>query len=118
MNRLLSNIRLVVGFASLWVVASILATYITGKWHWFGRSGAIVTVVGLILSVRPFVRMGLAKWLRSQTVLDYGHIEPTPEELEEERQSTLDAKASKIGLTMAIVGTVVWAYGDLVGGLP
>jgi hypothetical protein len=118
MNRLFSNIWLLIGVAALAVVASVLASHITGKWHWFGRSGAIVTMAGVILSVRPLVRMGFAEWLRSQRVIDGGHFVPTPEEIEEERQTTLDATASNIGVYMALVGTVVWAYGDLIGGVP
>lgn len=118
MNRLFSNIWLLVGVSVLVVVASVLASYMTCKWHWFGRSGGIVTMAGVILSVRPLVRMGFAEWLRSQRIIDCGHIVPTPEEIEEERQSTIDATASKLGVYMALAGTLVWAYGDLIGGLP
>lgn len=118
MNKLLSNVWLLVGVAALVVVISVLESYITGKWHWFGRSGAIITMAGVILNMRPLVRMGLAEWLRSQQVIDGGHFEHTAEEIEEERQETLDAFAAKIGLYMVVAGTVVWAYGDLIGGLP
>lgn len=118
MNRIFSNIWLLTGIAVLTVVASGVASYITCKWHWFGRSGAIVTMAGVILSVRPLVRMGFAKWLLSQRVIDEGHIVPTPEEIEAVRQTTLDAKASHIGVYMALFGTIVWAYGDLFGEIP
>ena len=118
MNRHFANIWLLISIAALAVIASVLVSSFTGKWHWFGRSGAIVTMVGVILSVRPLVRMGFAEWLRSQGVINGGQFEPTPEEIEEERQITLDAAASRIGIYMALVGTVVWAYGDLIGGLP
>jgi hypothetical protein len=75
-------------------------------------------MVGVILGVRPLVRMGFKDWLSSQRVIDGGHIEPTAEEIEERRQLEVDAIASKIGVYMALVGTVLWAYGDLIGGLP
>jgi len=118
MNKLLSTIWLIAGIAALAVVASFLVSCITGKWHWFGRSGAIATMAGVILSVRPLVRMGFVEWLHSQRAIDAGHVVPTPEEVEEERQTTLDATASHIGVYMALVGTLVWAYGDLIGGVP
>jgi hypothetical protein len=118
MNKLLSNVWLLVGVAVLVVVISVLESYTTGKWHWFGRSGAIITMAGVILNMRPLVRMGLTEWLRSQQVIDGGHFDPTPEEIEEERQTTQDAIASNIGLYMVLVGTVIWAYGDLISWLP
>ena len=118
MNRNLSNTYLLVGIAVTAVVTSILVSYLTCKWHWFGRSGAIVTMIGVILSVRPVIRMGYDEWIKSLSIIDGGHYPPTPEEIEEERQMNLDAMASRIGIYMALVGTLVWAYGDLVGGLP
>ncbi|MGO9570150.1 MAG: hypothetical protein ACLP5H_21685 [Desulfomonilaceae bacterium] len=100
------------------VVISTQASYVTGKWHWFGRSGGIITMMGVLLTVRPLVRMGVTKWFNSQRVIDGGGAAPTPEEVEEERQLKLDAKATQIGVIMALVGAVIWAYGDLIGGLP
>ncbi|MBI3100103.1 MAG: hypothetical protein HYY98_00885 [Burkholderiales bacterium] len=118
MAKLLSNIRLLVGAAVLAVAISFATSFVTSKWHWFGRSGAVLTMAGVILSVRPLVRMGFSEWFRSLNVIDGGHFELTPEEIEAERQSRLDATASHVGVYMALVGTVVWAYGDLIGGFP
>ncbi len=118
MAKYLSNISLLVGVAALAVAVSFAASLVTAKWHWFGRSGAIITMVGVVLSVRPLVRLGFAEWFRSLHIIDCGHLEPTPEEIEAERQSKLDATASHIGVCMALIGTVVWAYGDLIGGVP
>lgn len=118
MAKYLSNIRLVLGATVLAVVISFAASYVTGAWHWFGRSGAIVTIAGVILSVRPLIRMGFSEWFRSLTIIDGGHFEPTLKEIEAEHQSKLDATAYHIGVYMALIGTIVWAYGDLIGGLP
>ncbi len=74
-------------------------------------------MAGVLLSVRPIVRMSLTEWVRAQSVIDGGHVVPTPAEIEEDRQMKLDATATQIGAVMAIVGTVIWAYGDLIGGL-
>ncbi|WP_154716798.1 hypothetical protein [Sterolibacterium denitrificans] len=74
-------------------------------------------MAGVILSVRPLIRLGFSEWFRSLSVIDGGYIEPTPKEIEAERQSKLDATASHIGVYMALIGTLVWAYGDLIGGL-
>lgn len=118
MRKHFSNIWLLFGLAAVVLVVSTVASYLTCKWHWFGRSGAIVTVAGVLLSVRPLVRMGLTEWVRSQSVIDGGQDPPTPEEVEEDRQTKLDATATQIGAAMAVIGTLIWAYGDLIGGLP
>jgi hypothetical protein len=118
MRKHLSNRWVLVGVAAVALVASALISYLTSKWHWFGRSGAIVTLLGVLLSVRPLVRMGLIEWVKEQSVIDGGHVPPTPEEVEEKRQTKLGATATQIGAAMAVVGTLIWAYGDLIGGLP
>lgn len=118
MAKYLSNIWLLVGVAALAVAASFIASLVTSKWHWFGRSGAIITMTGVILSVRPLIRMGFSECFRSQSIIDGGHVVPTPEEVEAERQSKLDAIASHTGVYMALIGSIVWAYGDLIGGVP
>lgn len=100
------------------MLASAAASLWSYQWLWLGRSGAILTIAGVLLTFRPLVRMGLAKWLRSQSIIDGGHFVPTEEESEADRQATIDGSASKLGITLAIIGTLIWAYGDLISGLP
>jgi hypothetical protein len=58
--------------------------------------------------------MGYADWYQSTTVTDGGSFKPTPEELEEARKSATDARCVQLfGPVLAILGTVLWAYGDL-----
>ena len=118
MLKSLSNIKLVIGFAALVVLVSFFVSFTTSSWHWFGRSGAILTIAGVILSTRPLIRLGFSEWLRSLQIIDCGHIIPTQEEIEAEVQSNKDASAFHIGVYMTLIGTLIWAYGDLIGGLP
>lgn len=118
MRRLFSNIEFLFAASALIMLASAAASLWSNQWHWFGRSGAILTIAGVLLTFRPLVRMGLAEWLRSQSNKDLGLLTPTEKEIEADRQATIDGSASKLGITMAIIGTLVWAYGDLIGGLP
>jgi hypothetical protein len=118
MKKALSNIAVLVGVAALALLISAIASCVTRKWHWFARSGAIVTMAGVILSVRPLIRMGLPTLLKSQSIIDGGHVPPTAEGVEETRQQQRDATATEIGAVMAFVGTLIWAYGDLIGGIP
>ena len=100
------------------MLVSAVFSFATGKWHWFGRSGAVGTIAGAILTVRPLVRMGLEEWVRDLSTIDGGHIIPTPEEVEANRQAKTDARAVSCGAILAVFGTLVWAYGDLIGAAP
>ncbi|MGY2237804.1 hypothetical protein [Pseudomonas gingeri] len=118
MRRLFSNIEFLVSTSSLIVLVSVFAAAYSNQWHWLARSGSILTIAGLLLTFRPLVRMGLAELLRSQSETDLGGLVDTAEDIEKKRQLKMDGTASKWGVGMAIAGTIVWAYGDLVGGLP
>jgi hypothetical protein len=61
--------------------------------------------------------LGVANWIKSQNDKNLGNLVPTEEEIEIDRQREIDGKASKLGMSMAIVGTLIWAYGDLIGDL-
>lgn len=118
MRKLLSNNRLLILFAVLTVIISFFVSLKTCMWHWFGRSGAIMTMVGIMLSIRPLVRMGRKEWVNFLGKCDGGNFVPTPEDKENERQAELDAKAFQFGSVLLLIGTLIWAYGDLFGGLP
>lgn len=117
MNRLLSNSSLLLSLCTIVVGVSLSVSLWSGAWHWFARSGAIATLAGVVLSVRPLIRMGLLGWVRHQNKIDGGGAGPTPEELEADRQQLLDARAARLGALLAVAGTLVWAYGDLLGEL-
>lgn len=118
MRRVFSSIEFLVAISSVIVLLSAAGSLWSNQWHWFGRSGAILTIAGLLLTFRPLVRLGLSELLRSQSNKDLGGLVDTPEETEAARQVKIDGIASVLGVSMAIFGTLVWAYGDLVGGLP
>jgi hypothetical protein len=69
-RRLFSNVSLVVILSTGFVGASLAFSYLTGKWHWFGRLGALATMAGVLLSVRPLVRMGFAEWIAYTSTID------------------------------------------------
>jgi hypothetical protein len=116
-NCLLTSITAMILAAFLSVTFSATGALVTSDWNWFARSGALVTVCGVILSVRPIIRKGYKGWLASLRVIDGGSLEPTPEEREESRQLDIDARAIWIGALMALGGALLSAYGDLVGNL-
>lgn len=111
----LANIGVMAMLAILSGIISALISQCSSDWTWFSRSGAMITVCGVALSVRPVIRKGYKPWLKSLQEIDCGHIVPTAEEIEESRQVDQDALALWIGAIMAFVGAIIGAYGDLVG---
>ena len=118
MKRYIENLWLVTAVPLAIVTLSLAISVATSKWHWFGRSGAIATLAGVVLTVRPLVRLGLAGFIEHTLTLDDGTVQPTPEEIEAQRQRVLDGRALKHGTWLVITGTLIWAYGELLGGLP
>lgn len=117
MKSLLANTSLVTAIGLIVVFISLAASAYSGQWHWFGRSGSVMTMCGVILMIRPIIRLGLKEWIRVQNTINGGSFESTEEEIEADRQSVLDHVASQIGYVLTILGTVIWGYGDLIGRL-
>lgn len=115
MKKFFSNSLLLFLIALAISIGSLIFSFMTNQWHWFGRSGSWLTIIGVLMSSRPLIRLGLKDWIISQQTIDLGHITPTPEEILEETEHKLDALAFKLGIIISITGTLVWAYGDLLG---
>jgi hypothetical protein len=80
-----------------------------------GRCGATWVVIAGAIIARPIIRMGYGAWRESSKIIDGGHFVQTPEEIEENRQSDIDAACVQLhGPILAVFGTLLWAYGDLV----
>jgi hypothetical protein len=116
MKMLLSNIYLVTAIGLMSVTISLSLSAYSGDWLLFSRAGAIMTICGLILTIRPIIRLGPKLWIEEQKTIDGGSFEPNSVEIEANRQSDLDNTASLIGFVLIILGTIIWGYGDLVGG--
>jgi hypothetical protein len=100
-----------------WVGLSAFLSVTTSEWHWFQRSGAVVVGAGALLSTRRLIRLGTAGAYVGETTWDDGHVVPTEEELAADRQRKADISAMYLGFITVVTGTVIWAYGDLVGRL-
>ncbi len=92
--------------------ASLLASFATGQWHWFQRSGALVVSIGAILSTRPLLRNELMRMIRQRTqdLMVPAAAGPGDVTLE-------DRNACFCGFLVVGAGTLTWAYGDLLGCL-
>jgi hypothetical protein len=95
------------------MVVSLITSGVTGDWHWFARSGSLVTVGGLIMSSRAVLR----KSIFDDTFIELGLTDEHQIEERERRNRDRDLAFSKIGLAYVFFGTIIWGYGDLLGEL-
>jgi hypothetical protein len=97
-----------IAWTAFWVFLSIRQR----DWHWFARCGAIIAFAGGMLTCRTVLRR-TAEYHRGILQMTIFQTLSAEELTELER----DALASKIGLGFLVGGSLVWAYGDLVGRL-
>lgn len=93
---------------------SFFISYLTGQWHWFQRSGALLVSIGAILSTRRLLRVGLTGMLSGSSYFDMARrlemITGNAQDLETRR----DLLSSYWGFGIVGLGTIIWAYGDLI----
>ena len=92
------------------VGGSLALSFTTDAWHWFQRSGALLVSIGAILSTRHLLRGMLSSMLE----------EEKPSEtfaLDRRALSDSDLATCLVGFLVVGLGTIIWAYGDLLGCL-
>ena len=96
------------------VGASFFTSFYTGQWHWFQRSGALLVSIGAILSTRRMLRLGLDELMLGssyfETVASVERNKGDAKDLETKR----DIISAYWGFGVVGIGTLVWAYGDLI----
>lgn len=97
------------------VIAGAAASAWTQDWSHFPRGGAVMVLFGVVLGGRIFVRKGLDTVIRSQFYKDYGLVTDEPGEGPGDEEIKLDVRATYRGGRLAVAGTLIWAFGDLVG---
>jgi hypothetical protein len=78
------------------------------------RCGATWVVFAFVIIARPIIRVGYTAWYQSRRTIDCGTFPATPQQEEENRQRRTDENCVQLyGPTLAVFGTILWAYGDL-----
>ncbi len=105
MRRVFSNTWLMSIVSVLTLLGNFYWSVTTCEVHWFQRSGSIVVLLGVIIAARPIIRLG--KEYQNE---DWN----LPNESLEGKMVLLDQRAEFLfGPLVALVGTIVWGYGDL-----
>jgi hypothetical protein len=114
--------RVVRGFlaaATFTLLAGAAISAATGDWTWFGRAGAVLTALGLVLASRKILiaRADLLALLAEMERVD-GAERTARLESFKRLQRDLDRQVmEKAGFGLLILGTLVWGFGDLIGRL-
>jgi hypothetical protein len=95
--------------AIVWTVLSIWISIHTNSWTWFGRSGSVLGILGGVLSCRSVLRLTREERERFRN-MNAVECFTTTELADQER----DSNAMIMGVVLLIVGTLIWAYGDLI----
>lgn len=95
--------------------ASFFASYYTDQWHWFQRSGALLVSIGAILSTRRMLRSGLDGLMHGRSASEVIAAIEKNNAHSEDSETRRDLISAYWGFSVVGFGTLIWAYGDLVG---
>jgi hypothetical protein len=108
-------VLLAVALASL--ALSAFAAISSCNATWLGRSGSVVTVVGLLITIKHTV---LSKSRNPHDVVmeknHYANWAPdgdSPEYASAVRTAAQILRDERLGLSLTVLGTALWGYGDL-----
>ena len=111
--KLLSIADVTVG---VWLSMSV------GDWQWFARSGAMLVVLGILLTSSQIIEN--SRRLKTRHTLHPSHFKHDyAEELKQRKLAHASILEEDIwhdglrGLYLLIIGTLIWGFGDLVGWL-
>ena len=88
--------------------ASFLVSLQTGAWHWFQRSGALLVSIGAMLSTQ-----GAFKTLLGRIIGDGPQGRNLPS-IDAADRTSRELWTCLCGFWIVGIGTLVWAYGDLI----
>jgi hypothetical protein len=97
-------------------IAATLSCYLaihTHRLDYFARSGAIVTLCGLLMTFREYLRRARDLYWRDTGLADQPAFGRLNQMEARPKARVADAKALRVGLLYTVIGTTIWAYGDL-----
>lgn len=97
------------GMSFLVSLLTLYYSFSSWQWHWFARSGAFITVVGIIMTGTQLVESG---WRFRAFINGWKGSGDSPfaPVYEEEDLRWL---SDYIGFWLLIAGTIIWGFGDL-----
>lgn len=119
MRNILLNTFFVVVLVLTSSVISFWYSLETGDFVWFSRAGSIVTVFGILLTVKHNI-LSNSRDLESVVMEKNNYAKYAPKKgsdkyTEHENSAKGIIRDEYVGILITILGTIVWGYGDLLG---
>ena len=80
---------------------------------YFSRSGSIVTLCGLLMTFREYLRGTRDRYWRETGLADQPAFRWLDQMEARMNAQTADGKALRVGIWYTVIGTTIWGYGDL-----
>ena len=103
-----ANTAFLVIVSIVWTVAFVFVSQRTSDWTWLARSGSVDGIIGGVLTCRAVLRLSREERIRMRH-MNVVEVSSTSELEDQER----DSIAVQFGVCLLVVGTLLWAYGDL-----
>jgi len=110
--------------AFLILIISSLMSYKLKDWQWFGRSGSLVVILGIILTSNQIIENSRRLKQQYQGAHKVGNFQKdwAMNKRTEILQHTREHEngiwiIGKCGFNLLIIGTFIWGFGDLIGYL-
>jgi hypothetical protein len=94
------------------VGTSLLASLFTDAWHWFQRSGALMVSIGAVISTRRALGFILDSMINDGRQKIMTPLNGVPQQ-----NDMGELRTCVCGFMLVAIGTIIWAYGDLLGCL-
>lgn len=108
------NAWFVLIFSIVSVVMGVVLAIHFCDWLWFSRFGSLISVAGLLLVSSPIGDLGVyrahARSFGFARKDDDGNSQVSTDESKNTGNKVL------VGIFVSILGTIVWGFGDLLGG--
>lgn len=112
------NLRQAYGFSLICLLLGLLLSLTFNDWHWFGRSGSLVVVAGILLTSTEIVAHLHNLRLRKRFGDGWSQHDWAPEAETHSRLRGNHEDSGQLnshGFYLLIAGTLIWGYGDLLG---
>lgn len=108
------------------LLTGMVPSIFTNDWTWFGRSGAILTAYGIVITYLDLQGF-LAKSVEDISARIDKHLEThdlsqVPDEKIDQIEAQKDAifagiikSMRRVEFSILVLGTIIWGYGDLIG---
>jgi len=94
----------------LGVIASIYLSLLKSDWAWFARSGAFLCFAGAALPIKSLLSKSACQHAKDNPG-GFGFLDSTDYP---PKKAIEEAKVGRIAFTIGLLGTLIWAYGDLI----